>query len=354
MYVDIWHEMQLDFFIKWKNIAKTKELLDQLTPTYEKQNLYLKLLINQACLLVYKKTVVPLSSIHAYAPEVISSQDLYLTSLYYTVLKEQYYTLNDLQNYHYYSGLWDTNNESLNEEKNMLHVEDYKAAQELEELKGKFSDVQLKNEIIANQLAKSTLKYRLSIVIIVMGLGIIFLMVHNYKKNKKIHALSVIQAQNELLRKELEKVELSEHLKETSEELTSSILNIKKVALLKKELENIVDEKSPNYNEKEALKRLKLCLNSFFDNYRELTQMMQKKLNVDKMIDIVKKEQPEITDKEIRVIEFIALQFTTKEIALLMGKSEKSVEYYRSQLRKKLQLQSDSTLEEYLNALVNR
>jgi DNA-binding CsgD family transcriptional regulator len=179
-------------------------------------------------------------------------------------------------------------------------------------------------------------------------------MVHNYKKNKKIHALSVIQAQNELLRKELEKVELSEHLKETSEELTSSILNIKKVALLKKELENIVDEKSPNYNEKEALKRLKLCLNSFFDNYRELTQMMQKKLNVDKMIDIVKKEQPEITDKEIRVIEFIALQFTTKEIALLMGKSEKSVEYYRSQLRKKLQLQSDSTLEEYLNALVNR
>lgn len=354
MYVDIWHEMQLDFFIKWKNIAKTKELLDQLTPTYEKQNLYLKLLINQACLLVYKKTVVPLSSIHAYAPEVISSQDLYLTSLYYTVLKEQYYTLNDLQNYHYYSGLWDTNNESLNEEKNMLHVEDYKAAQELEELKGKFSDVQLKNEIIANQLAKSTLKYRLSIVIIVMGLGIIFLMVHNYKKNKKIHALSVIQAQNELLRKELEKVELSEHLKETSEELTSSILNIKKVALLKKELENIVDEKSSNYNEKEALKRLKLCLNSFFDNYRELTQMMQKKLNVDKMIDIVKKEQPEITDKEIRVIEFIALQFTTKEIALLMGKSEKSVEYYRSQLRKKLQLQSDSTLEEYLNALVKR
>lgn len=354
MYIDIWHEMQLDFFIKWKNVAKAKELLDQMSPRYEQQNLYLKLLLNQAYLFVYHKTLVPVASIHAYAPEVISSQDLYLTSLYYAVLKEQYYVLNDLENYHYYSGLWDTNNAALNEEKNMLHVEDYKAAQELEELKGKFSDVQLKNQIIANQLAKSTLKYRLSIVIIVMGLGIIFLMVHNYKKNKKIHALSVIQAQNELLKKEFEKVELSENLKETSDELTTSILNIKKVALLKKELENIVDEKSPNYNEKETLKRLKLCLNSFFDNYRELTQMMQKKLNVDKMIDIVKKEQPEITDKEIRVIEFIALQFTTKEIALLMGKSEKSVEYYRSQLRKKLQLQSDSTLEEYLNALVNR
>lgn len=354
MYIDIWHEMQLDFFIKWKNVAKAKELLDQMSPRYEQQNLYLKLLLNQAYLFVYHKTLVPVASIHAYAPEVISSHDLYLTSLYYAVLKEQYYVLNDLENYHYYSGLWDTNNAALNEEKNMLHVEDYKAAQELEELREKFSAAELKNEIIANELAKSTLRYRLSVVIIVMGIGIIFLLVRNYKKNKELHAFSVIQAQNELLKKELEKVELSENLKETSDELTTSILNIKKVALLKKELENIVDEKSPNYNEKETLKRLKLCLNSFFDNYRELTQMMQKKLNVDKMIDIVKKEQPEITDKEIRVIEFIALQFTTKEIALLMGKSEKSVEYYRSQLRKKLQLQSDSTLEEYLNALVNR
>lgn len=352
MYVDIWHEMQLDFFIKWKNIAKTKELLDQLTPTYEKQNLYLKLLINQACLLVYKKTVVPLSSIHAYAPEVISSNDLYLTSLYYSVIKEQYYALNDLENYHYYSGLWDANNEALYEQKNMLHVEDYKEADELQELKGKFSEVQLKNQVIENQLAKSTIRFRLSVIIILMGLGIIFLLVRNYKKNRELHTLNAIQAQNELLKKELEKGALSESLKETSEELTTSILNIKKVALLKKQLENIVDEKNPNYNEKETLKRLKLCLNSFFDNYRELTEMMQKKLNVDKMLFYIRKEHPEITDKEIRVIEYIALHFTTKEIALLLGKSEKSIEYYRTQIRKKMQLTITCTLEEYLNSRI--
>ena len=78
--------------------------------------------------------------------------------------------------------------------------------------------------------------------------------------------------------------------------------------------------------------------------------MMQKKLNVDKIVDTVRKDHPEISDKEIRVIEYIALHFTTKEIALLMDKSEKSVEYYRSQIRKKIQLKSNSTLEEYLNA----
>lgn len=96
---------------------------------------------------------------------------------------------------------------------------------------------------------------------------------------------------------------------------------------MKKQLENIADENHQNYNEKDTLKKLKLSSNSFFDNYRELTIMMQKKLNVDKIIDFINKEYPEISDKETLVIEYTALHFTTKEIALLLDKSEKSVEY---------------------------
>ncbi len=346
IYVDIWNEMQLDFFIKWKKIEKAKELLDQLTPIYEHQNLYLKLLINQAYLMVYHKSFVSVSSIHAYAPAVVSSNDLYLTSLYYLVLKEQYYKLKDLENYHYYSGLWDANNDVLNKEKNMMHVEDYKAAQEMEELKSKFSEVQSKNEIIEYQLAKSNTRLLLSVIIIIMGIGIIFLMVRNYKKNKEIHSLSTIKAQNDLLKKEIEKIELSKSLKETAEELSTSILNIKKVALLKKQLENIIDEKSPSYNEKDTLKKLKLCLNSFFDNYRELTEIMQRKLNVDKIVKQSLRDFPDLTEKELKVIELITLQFTTKEIALLMDKSEKSVEYYRAQIRKKIDLRKSESLED--------
>jgi DNA-binding CsgD family transcriptional regulator len=74
---------------------------------------------------------------------------------------------------------------------------------------------------------------------------------------------------------------------------------------------------------------------------------MKKKLNVDKIVDFVKKSYPEISEKEIHVIEYITLHFTTKEIALLMGKSEKSVEYYRSQIRKKIQLDKNESLEDF-------
>lgn len=353
MYIDIWNELQLDFFIKWKNKIKAKELIDNLKPVFEQQNLYLKLLINKGSLFVYNKTIDTSDQILAYTNEVLSSNDLYLFDLYYSVLKEQYYNAKNLEKFYYYSNLWIKNNDALNKEKNMLYVEDFKAAQEFEELKEKFTEVQLRNELIQNQLAKSNIMFRYSMVIIIMALGIIFLMYRNYKKNKEIHSLSVIQVQNELLKKEFEKIELKENLKETAEELNATIVNIKKVALLKKQLEIIIDEKNINYNEKETLKKLKVCLNSFFDNYRELTLIMQKKLNVDKIVDYIKKDHPEISDKEIRVIEYIALQFTTKEIALLMGKSEKSIEYYRSQIRKKLHLTNSSTLEEYLNAQVN-
>ncbi len=135
---------------------------------------------------------------------------------------------NDLNIYHKFDKLWEESNEQNVKEKNMLYLEDFKAAQDLDELKTKISEVKLKNQLIENQLSKSNILFRLSVIIIIMGLGIIFLLIRNYMKNKKIHVLSVLQSNNELVKKESEKIELTENLKETSEELTASILNIKK------------------------------------------------------------------------------------------------------------------------------
>ena len=213
-------------------------------------------------------------------------------------------------------------------------------------------DIQLNNELNLKHFSSSSIIFCLFGIIVLLCLWIALLIIRSNKYKNEKNSLSIIHAQNELLAKEFERLELTENLKETTEELNTSILTIKKVALLKKQLENIVDDKSPNYNEKETLKKLKLSLNSFFDNYRELSQIMQKKLSVDKIVNFVKKNHPEITDKEIKVIEYIALHFTTKEIALLMDKSEKSVEYYRTQIRKKIKLNSSSTLEEYLNSRI--
>lgn len=350
MFESIWEEVQLEFLILWKEKVKLKNLLQELKPKYKANNLFLKLKTNQGLLLLDDMPLEDISGILKYENEVNSSNDLFLKNLYFKYLKEFYYKQNNIDLYRKFDNFWEDSNEKFVKEKNLVYLEDFKAAERLEELQGKFSQEQLKNQLIQNQLSKSNLMFRFSIIVIVMGLGIIFLLIRNYKKNKKILLLNAVQSQNEILKKEFEKIELSENLKETSDELNTSIINIKKVALLKKQLENIADEKDPNYNEKETLKKLKLCLNSFFDNYRELTQIMQKKLNVDKIINHVNINFPEITEKEKRVIEYITLHFTTKEIALLMDKSEKSIEYYRSQIRKKMNLGSNSSLEEFLNS----
>jgi DNA-binding CsgD family transcriptional regulator len=350
MFESIWEEVQLEFLISWKEKAKLKNLLQDLKPKYKTNNLFLKLKTNQGLLLLDDKPLEDISGILKYENEVNSSNDLFLKNLYFKYLKEFYFKQNNINLYRKFDNFWEDSNEKFVKEKNLVYLEDFKAAERLEELQGKFSQEQLKNQLIQNQLSKSNLMFRFSIIVIIMGLGIIFLIIRNYKKNKKILLLNAVQSQNEILKKEFEKIELSENLKETSEELNTSIFNIKKVALLKKQLENIADEKDPNYNEKETLKKLKLCLNSFFDNYRELTQIMQKKLNVDKIISYVNINFPEITEKEKRVIEYITLHFTTKEIALLMDKSEKSIEYYRSQIRKKMNLGSNSSLEEFINS----
>lgn len=353
MYKSIWDEVQLDFLINWKDKTRLQIIIKEFENNYSEQNLYLKLLINQASILVYEYPLESINNILKYKAEVLSSNDFYLKHLYYKALKDFYYKKKDLANFYEYDNLWQKNNESLISEKNMLYVEDFKVAHELDEMKNKVDKMQLKNQIVENKLSKSDLKLRLSVLIILMGLGIIFLLLRNYKKTKNIQELKFLNSQNELIKKEVEKIELSESLKETSEELVDSVINIKKVMLLKKQLENIIDDNKMEHNEEEALKQVKVCLNVFFDNYRELNQLMQKKLNVEKIINQVKLISPELNDRELKVIEYIALQFTTKEIAVLLDKSDKSIEYYRTQIRKKINIIADISLEEYLTCIAN-
>ena len=228
MFESIWEEVQLEFLINWNDKTNLGLLLDVIKPKYHSNNLFLKLKTNQALLLLNEKPLESIDQILNYEDEVIGSNDLFLKNLYFKFLKEFYFKINDINKYHKFDKLWEESNEQYVKEKNMLYLEDFKATQELDELKGKFSEIELKNQLIQNQLSKSNILFRFSVIIIIMGLGIIFLLNRDYKKNKKIHKLSVLQSQNELVKKESEKIEISENLKETSEELTASILNIKK------------------------------------------------------------------------------------------------------------------------------
>jgi hypothetical protein len=351
MYETVWEEMQLDFFIELKDTEKLNKLVATLAPKYAQKNIYLKLLINQALLEGGHLPLENVTRILFYEQEINNSNDLYLKSSYYKLLKTFYYKYRNLERYYDYDILWAKNNEQLANEKNMLFVEDFKVAQELSSIKNKYAQIELEKELIEINSIKSKIRFQLEVLVVVLCVITLLLIIRNYRKNKKTQTLKFVQSQSMIFRKEGEKLALTKNLKEKSEELTASILNIKKVALLKIQLEKIVDEKEPYNEDKDTLKEIKTCLNSFFDNYRELNLLMQKKLNVDKIFTFIKKKLPEITAKEMEVIEYIMLQFTTKEIAILMNKSEKSIEYYRAQIRKKININNGYSIEDYFNKI---
>lgn len=345
-----WNKIQLDYLTTSKDIPNLKSILKELEPEYFDLGLSLKVSYNDAYFIVYDRLFESIDKIHAYKNEINAENNYYLKKIYYKVLTDYYFKQKNIALYSYYSNLRLSNIEALYKEKNMLYVEDFKKAQEFKELKSKIIEVKQKNQEINSQLKKSQLLFRLSLVLIVMGVIVVFLLVNNYNIKKKINRLSHVKAQNELLRKEVEKIELLETLKLSEEELSNSMINIKKIMLLRKQLNDLTNG-NHSFSEKEVIRQIKLTLISFFDNYRELTSLINKKVNISFIIDKLRKEYNTLNEREIEIIEYILYQFTTKEIALLMGKSEKSIQYNRTQIRKKINLDSSVTLEEFFNSM---
>ena len=353
MYETIWLEVQFDFLIQWNEILRLEELLIETSSKYDSYNLDLQLLLEKANLLIYKKTIKPAESLVVLNDQILKCDNLYLIQLYYKVLKENAYHKKDTDAFLKYSSLWEKSTVDVLDAKNMVYVEDFKTAFGLEEVALKLNQSELEKAIIKNKLTTSSLRFSILLTVLIFSLLAFFLFRLNYKKSKKIQQLKLFKIEETLRKQKLEEEKISKKLEQASNELNDSILNIKKITLLKKQLEDVFNT---SYSSKEdtqlALKNIKICTSSFFDNYKDLSLMMQKRLNVDTILKKITTNYPDLNKKELQILEYIILQFTSKEIAVLVSKSEKSVEYYRTQIRKKIDIPSDVSLEDFLNNCV--
>ena len=62
----------------------------------------------------------------------------------------------------------------------------------------------------------------------------------------------------------------------------------------------------------------------------------------------IKDDFPQLTPRDLRMCAYLKMNLSSKEIAPLLGISEKSVEVHRYRLRKKLDLTSDSNLSVFM------
>ncbi len=349
MYASNWNSVELDFLIKWKDTANLKVLLAEIQPKYQEEKLGAKLLYNQGYLMLYNRLYEPIDKIESYRQEIEDENSFGLKKDYYSLLKSYYLQQNNISKVVNYSDLLFESSKSFADEQNMVYIEDYAAAQALIDLENKYEAEKLVNEVVKGQLAKSKLQFRFSVILILIAIVITILLIKSAKKSQLIHKLKLSKTEGQLLRKELEKKELSDNLRLSEDELNSSMVSIKKILLLKKQLYDLSNKE--NTKDNELIKQINLILNSFFDNYRDLNYLINKKVNVEKVITTLKVDFPNLNERELLVAEYILLQFTTKEIALLMDKSEKSIEYNRTQIRKKLNLSADYSLENFLSTI---
>lgn len=67
----------------------------------------------------------------------------------------------------------------------------------------------------------------------------------------------------------------------------------------------------------------------------------------------LKKRYRVLTNKELMVLTLILSNYTSSEMALLLDRSLKNIEYQRTQIRKKLAIPPDITIVDYCSNLIS-
>ncbi|RLD66152.1 MAG: hypothetical protein DRI84_05345 [Bacteroidetes bacterium] len=214
-------------------------------------------------------------------------------------------------------------------------------------MQNEFNDiikVKEKAEIIykANQERKELIN--IIIIGLVLSLGIIGILL--YLNQKKKTAKSILQFKNSVL----EKQQLENDIEYKNKELATNMMYlIEKNEFIKSVAEKLVDikddvKKSNQDFIYQTIKELNQNSSSkiwdeFEIRFKEVHSDFYEKLHI---------KHPDLTPNEIKICAFLKLNMSTKDICAITHQSEKSVNMARYRLRKKLNIDQDENLIQYL------
>ncbi|KXX67285.1 two-component regulator propeller domain-containing protein [Flammeovirga sp. SJP92] len=202
-------------------------------------------------------------------------------------------------------------------------------------------------------------KFAIILTLILIGLGIYFLYVRNLKHQKVALNKIVKERTQELLNKEIDIIEvenqkaqlIKETLKLREKELTTHVLRLAHMNTLvdqiDKKLEDLQQSNDPISKNKISSIRREIKQAENIENdwktlntlFSEVHQNFAQKL---------KENHPDLTEGNLRLCNLIKLNMSSKDIAAILGISLNSVKVARKRLRKRLGLEIDDSLEEYL------
>lgn len=196
----------------------------------------------------------------------------------------------------------------------------------------------------------------IALLIYFAGLVLLTLLIHNfytsyYKKQRnnlikqKEIELEIKDLENQKQLMQFKNKTLQQDVEIKNKELGISTMNlIKKNELLGEIKKEITDAKKL-----EDLKRVLRLINKNINNTDDWKAFEEAFNNADKdFLKKVKNLHPNLTSNDLKICAYLRLNLTSKEIAPLLNISTKSVEVKRYRLRKKMNLERDINLTNYI------
>jgi len=169
------------------------------------------------------------------------------------------------------------------------------------------------------------------------------------EENERILEIVKLEKEQEIMRYKNEQL-VQEFENKNRELATSTMTLIKKnelLAQIKDELKKYTDSE-PNKNVKSVINTINKNINEE-DTWNVFKDAFN---NVDKdFLKKIKKLHPSLTPNDLRLCAYLRLNLSSKEIAPLLNISVRSVEIKRYRLRKKMELEHEQGLVEYILAI---
>lgn len=239
------------------------------------------------------------------------------------------------------------------EEHNLQAMQlDFESYERLRELTRDNESLLLENDIKTLSLSRTS--WMLWIVSLLMAFMVLWYVMYRRIVGKRralelqeatITKLKLQEAQREREEMDRQKAMNQRKLKRTSQlihqvqNMRDEIMSLHKMVA---DVENNPEDLSQRTN------KLKMSFNSLFAQYSDFTMDIMSDGRMEDYKAALLKKFPELKDREATVAALIALDFSTTDIAKNLSRSVKNIEYQRTILRKKLNIDPEITLNDFM------
>ena len=352
LYENTLDELKLEFYVKFQDKKNLTKLYNDKIDAYASAYIYTKLLMQQASVIITQKIIGDPKNIDALREEVMSQDDITNQLAYFELIK-----LMSLRqkNYKLYANALERIMQ-LQDEKRLENttnaLKDYQVLVEKTSLKQE--NEQLRTQQNINVLKIKNQQY-LNFFLIISSLFLIVLGLYFYsyfQRKEKTKTNVIVEISKDLETSHEMQYSLQQKLRNQELRMEEILKTVGKIAILRKQIDAYFNNKklkNTNPEELAELKNAKLDVDLFFNNYTELAIIASQKeaYSFEKLrINDLFKEK--LSDKELNVLSLIMNNYSSKEIGILLNKTEKAIEYTRKNLRIKLGIDSATQIDVFV------